>query len=194
MILDEKYWSSRYVNGQTGWDIGYISDPIKAYVDQLTNKDLRILIPGGGNSYEAEYIFAQGFKNTFVVDISHIPLEAFSNRCPLFPKDQLLNMNFFDLDKKFDLVIEQTFFCSLDPKDRDHYASKMGEVLSKKGRLVGVLFNDSLFQDHPPYGGYKEDYMPHFRPYFDFDVFEECYNSIKPREGRELFINLIKKA
>lgn len=30
--------------------------PLKVYFDQLTNKDLKILIPGGGNSHEAEYL------------------------------------------------------------------------------------------------------------------------------------------
>ena len=29
----EQYWSDRYIAGNTGWDIGYPSTPIQAYVD-----------------------------------------------------------------------------------------------------------------------------------------------------------------
>mgnify|MGYP000899644145 FL=1 len=59
----EQYWSKRYLKNQTGWDIGAPSRPIKTYIDQLDNRDLKILIPGAGNSYEAEYLLKQGFKN-----------------------------------------------------------------------------------------------------------------------------------
>ena len=163
MRLDEQYWSKRYINGQTQWDIGYVSDPIKAYVDQLENKELRILIPGCGNSYEAQYLHESGFSNVFLVDISSLPLRTFSERCPGFPNSNLINDDFFNLTDKFDLIIEQTFFCSLNPGDRVDYARKMQELLSTEGKLVGVLFDDELFRDHPPYGGFKEDYIPIFR-------------------------------
>ncbi len=69
MLLDEKFWDSRYQSENTGWDIGQISTPLKAYFDQLDNKKLKILIPGGGNSYEAEYLFEKGFKNVYVVAV-----------------------------------------------------------------------------------------------------------------------------
>lgn len=54
---EETYWTTRYKEKKTGWDIGYPSTPIKAYADQLTDKQLKILIPGAGNAYEAEYFF-----------------------------------------------------------------------------------------------------------------------------------------
>jgi len=56
------YWENRYQNQQTGWDIGEISSPLKAYIDQLEDKSIKILIPGAGNAYEAEYLFLNGFK------------------------------------------------------------------------------------------------------------------------------------
>ena len=45
MELNESYWSTRYQQGQIGWDIGDVSTPIKEYIDQLENKELSILIP-----------------------------------------------------------------------------------------------------------------------------------------------------
>ena len=65
MDLNEDYWDSRYHEKTTGWDVGYITTPIKEYIDQIIDKSLKVLIPGGGNSYEAEYLHHQGFNNVF---------------------------------------------------------------------------------------------------------------------------------
>lgn len=65
MQLDADFWNERYSSQQTGWDIGSPSTPLKEYIDQLTDKDIRILIPGCGNAYEAEYLHQQGFSNVF---------------------------------------------------------------------------------------------------------------------------------
>ena len=67
---EQSYWSQRYLDGHTGWNIGYPSTPIKTYVDQLDNKDISILIPGAGNAYEAEYLWEKGFRNVDVLDIA----------------------------------------------------------------------------------------------------------------------------
>jgi thiopurine S-methyltransferase len=68
----------------------------------------------------------------------------------------------------------------------------MNELLNPGGKLVGLLFNDKLNTDKPPFGGTEEEYLNYFEKYFKIKTFEPCYNSIKPRAGRELFINLEK--
>ncbi|MDH5365834.1 MAG: TPMT family class I SAM-dependent methyltransferase [Cyclobacteriaceae bacterium] len=191
--LNECFWAGKYETNNTGWDIGEISRPIKEYIDQINDKEIKILIPGGGNSYEAGYLYENGFVNVFVVDISRLPLENFSKRCVNFPKDHLIHANFFDIDLRFDLIIEQTFFCAINPQLRNKYAHKMHQLLEPNGKLIGVLFDDELNKDHPPFGGNKLEYKNHFKQYFNFNVFESCYNSIEPRKEKELFINLIKK-
>ncbi|MCH7514995.1 MAG: hypothetical protein IH947_13800 [Bacteroidetes bacterium] len=67
-------------------------------------------------------------------------------------------------------------------------------MLVPGGKVAGVLFDIPLYDDHPPYGGSKEDYIPVFEPWFDLNVFDRCYNSIAPRAGSELFILLEKPA
>ncbi len=191
--LDENFWTERYELNESGWDIGKISMPLKSYIDQLSNKNIKILIPGGGNSYEAEYLFKKGFNNVFVVDLSKIPLENIKKRCANFPAAQLLHQNFFELDMTFDLIIEQTFFCALNPSLREKYAKKMHKLLNKNGKLVGLLFDDELNKDHPPFGGCKKEYETYFNPYFEIKLMERAHNSIEKRAGRELFINLVKR-
>ncbi len=58
MTLDKTYWKYRYQQKQTGWDIGFASTPLVTYFDHLNDKDIKILIPGCGNAYEAEYLFS----------------------------------------------------------------------------------------------------------------------------------------
>lgn len=192
MELGEEYWTGKYQGNFLGWDIGYISTPLKTYFDQLGNKESHILIPGGGYSYEAEYLFQQGFRKVYVADISLVPLRDLQNRIPDFPKGHLLHTDFFELNGQFDLIIEQTFFCALDPRKRPDYARHMAELLKPGGKLVGVLFDTELNRDRPPFGGNKGEYQVYFKPYFQFKYFERCNNSIPPRAGKELFINLVK--
>lgn len=196
-LLDEKYWSNRWLKNETGWDIGYPSTPIKEYIDQLKNNALSVLIPGCGNAYEAEYLYKKGFKNTFVLDISIEALQRFKQRFkqrfPDYPEQNLFHEDFFEHTKKYDLIIEQTFFCAINPSLRSKYAEKAYELLNRGGKLAGLLFNENLVPGNPPFGGNKNEYLQYFEPYFNILVFDECYNSIKPREKRELFVILSKK-
>ncbi len=193
MAFDEKYWTARYSNHSTQWDVGEITTPIKEYVDKLPNKSIRILIPGCGNAHEAAYLHKQGFTNVYIIDISTIPLVNFSKQHPTFPTDHIINKDFFQMNDKFDLIIEQTFFCSLHPTERDKYISQMHKLLKDDGHLVGLLFDTIFNREGPPFGGSEKTYRKLFEPLFNFEVFKRCYNSIAPRLGTELFIKLSKK-
>jgi len=192
--LNKTYWESRYEADETGWDIGYVSTPIKEYIDQLNDKSIRILIPGAGNGYEAEYLWSKGFKNVFVLDIAEQPLENLTQRISEFPKTQLIHNDFFKLKERFDLILEQTFFCALHPKLRKNYVEKMHELLSPKGKLTGLLFNFELTELGPPFGGNITEYKLHFEDRFEIKILEKSYNSIKAREGKELFFIFEKKS
>ncbi len=186
--LNKDYWSGRYENADTTWDIGYPATPLKEYIDQLKDKNIEILIPGAGNAYEAEYLFNKGFKHTHLLDFAQQPLANFKARVPLFNTEHLHQQDFFKHTGSYDLIIEQTFFCAIDPSLRKEYVLKMKELLKPGGKLVGLLFNEPLNSDKPPFGGNKEEYLAYFSPYFEVKVLETAYNSIGPRMGRELFL------
>ena len=185
--FNKNYWEERYAQNETGWNVGYASTPIKAYIDQLKDKTQQILIPGAGNSFEAEYLWNSGFKNVYILDIAKQPLDNFLSRVPEFPKNQLLHTDFFELDTRFDFILEQTFFCALDPQLRDRYAEKMYELLKPKGKLVGLLFDFELTESGPPFGGSLEEYKVLFEDKFRIKQLDKAYNSIKERHGKELF-------
>ena len=191
MKEEQDYWTKRYQEESTGWDIGYPSTPIKEYIDQLEDKSISILIPGAGNAYEAEYLWKQGFRNVFVMDISEFPLKQFRERNQDFPKSQLLLEDFFQHKAEYDLIFEQTFFCSFVPtnENRNRYVKQMASLLKPKGKLVGVWFNIPLTggMEKRPFGGNKDLYLSYLKQSLETITFKKCYNSIPPRMGNELF-------
>ena len=195
MCFSATFWNEKYQNNETGWDLKSASRPLKEYFDQIENKNIKILIPGCGNAYEAEYLLEQGFQDITLVDISEVVVKNLQEKFSDFSQIQVLNQDFFTINSTYDLVIEQTFFCALNPNLREKYVKKMNEIIHENGKLVGVLFNKNFGNDFPPFGGNKDEYQRLFEPYFNFNTFEACYNSIKPRSGSELFIHLtpIKK-
>ena len=186
--LNKNYWSERWVNNQTGWDMGHPSPPITGYIDQLEDKDLRILIPGCGNAYEAEYLHDKGFTNFHVLDITQEPLDLLHNRLPALRNDQLICSDFFHHEAEYDLILEQTFFCAINPVLRSEYVKHAAKLLKPGGKLVGLLWGVEMRIDQPPFGGNHVEYEDLFTPYFEINTLEEAHNSIEPRLGKELFV------
>lgn len=192
-MLDKEFWNNRYKTAQTGWDIGYPSAPLKTFIDTLENKDINILIPGCGRAYEAEYLHLKGFRKVTIIDLSRLALGEFSKRSPSFPKDQLIEGNFFEHKGQYDLIIEQTFFCAIDTNLRKEYVKHTSDLLNKNGKIVGLLFAEEFGNDHPPFGGTKEEYLELFSFHYDIEKMDIASNSIEARKGRELFISLKKQ-
>lgn len=194
-MLDDAYWTERWVNGQTGWDIGYASPALMEFAYNNIPKDAKILIPGAGNAYEAEELFRNGYRNVYVVDISYIPLKNLKSRVPDFPAHQLINSDYLDLKKGFeaDFILEQTFYCALSPTLRDSYVQKSYELLNPDGQMAGLLFDFPLTEEGPPYGGSYDEYISRFSDLFEIITLEKTDKSIKPRSGREFFFHLKKK-
>ncbi|MFM6925600.1 MAG: methyltransferase domain-containing protein [Ferruginibacter sp.] len=193
IALDGNYWSNRYDGGTSFWDLGEVSPPLKNYIDQLTDKNIRILIPGCGNTYEADYLLKQGFTNVTVIDIAPVLVKKLKEKYKNNSNIKIIIGDFFEHEGQYDLVLEQTFFCAIDPALRNNYATKMPELLSHGGKLVGLLFNRSFEEQGPPFGGDQNEYQALFANNFNFKTFEPCHNSFIKRKDSELFINLVKK-
>jgi methyl halide transferase len=190
-FLSKNYWNTRYETEQTGWDLKAVSPPLKAYIDQLTDKEIRILIPGCGSGYEARYLATQGFQNVTVIDIAPLAVEIMKKNLSDYQNITVIEGDFFNHAGEYDLILEQTFFCAIDPALRPKYVQKMSELLTTKGKLVGLLFGVQ-FPNNPPFGGSKEEYVNLFSDKFLVKTLESCYNSVKPRMGNELFFNFFK--
>lgn len=190
-ILDQKFWDSHYRNHHMPWDLGVLSPSIKAYIDSLQDKGIRILIPGCGNAYEAQYLIDQGFCDITLIDISPLLVEKLKNKYEGQSNISIIHGDFFEHQSLYDLILEQTFFCALPPRLRHKYVLKMQMLLAEGGIIAGVLFNRS-FEEGPPFGGSKKEYEELFGTSFEILKIENCQNSTAKRMGSELFIEFRK--
>ena len=187
-----EYWDNRYLNNETGWDMRQVSPPLKSYIDGLKNTEISILIPGCGNAHEAAYLLNKGFTNVTLIDFSYVVTKKLKEKYQDQPIN-IVNENFFDHQGKYDLILEQTFFCALQPSLRGDYVKKCYELLNEDGKIAGVLFNKKFAPSEPPFIATDEEYRQYFEPAFTFLQFENCTNSIQPRLGYELFFEFKKK-
>ena len=189
--LDALYWDAQWKSNTIGWDLGMPAPPLVSLIDSIKNKDAKILIPGCGNAYEADYLVSNGFTNITLIDISEtacaILKEKFLNQGAV----RVLCEDIFKLEDKFDVIIEQTFFCALPPSMRQRYVWKMHNLLNANGILAGLLFNRT-FEVGPPFGGSREEYEKLFQTAFHIDQLSTANNSVAPRANTELFFSFVK--
>lgn len=191
--LDANFWNLRWQTGRIGWDIGCAAPPITEFMQNYENKDAAILIPGCGNAYEAEFLVEKGFTNITLIDIAEEAVKQLKVKFKDASQVTILNEDFFKHQGKYDLIIEQTFFCAQVLPRRTEYVQKIHSLLNPSGKLMGVLFGVDFGPEGPPFGGNINEYRSLFESLFEINKLESCYNSIKPRAGSELFIELTKK-
>lgn len=88
MKLDANYWSARYSQGKTGWDIGQASPSLINYCKDL--KPLtKILIPGAGRAYEFLALKELGFSDVRIIDFAPALNEELQEAFPNHRQDLL---------------------------------------------------------------------------------------------------------
>lgn len=188
MSLDPQFWNDLYQYNLTAWDMGRISPPLEAYFTQIKDKTQSILIPGCGNSYEAAWLVEHGFTDITLIDISDLLTSRLRQKFTI----PIITGDFFQHTGSYDLIVEQTFFCALQPHLRPQYVEHMHSLLRPGGKLIGLLFDrefhgDTSPADGPPFGGHEPEYRQLLEKKFTLRTLSPCYNSIKPRAGSELF-------
>ncbi len=191
--MDENYWTHRWNTGQTGWDMGHASPAICAFAEERIPEDACILIPGAGNAYEGEWLYQHGWKKVHILDIAAPALDRIRRNRPDFPSDQLIHGDFFQHEGEYDFVLEQTFFCALNPQLRDDYVAHMARLIPKGGMLAGLLFDFPLTEQGPPFGGSRDEYESRFSTHFTVEELAITYLSIKPRAGKEFWFEARRK-
>ncbi|MFA6261396.1 MAG: methyltransferase [Bacteroidia bacterium] len=193
--LNRDFWEDRYRTQQIGWDIGYPTPALVNYFNTIADKQSRILIPGCGNAYEAQSLLESGFTHITLIDIAPTAVQHIREKYAAAISNnslQVIGADFFDHEAQYDLIIEQTFFCALDPKLRQAYARKMHDLLKPGGKLAGLLFNFPLTEEGPPFGGSEAEYRELFESLFTLTI-DPTPDSIPPRAGRELFFEAVKR-
>jgi len=187
------YWERSYRSGEMGWDLGK-STPILNQWIKTCKDPLTICVLGAGNGWDAVNFAKKGHLIT-AVDFAESAvknMQAAARRSDL--KMEILHMDIFELNliysNKFDVVIEYTCFCAIDPSRRREYLEMVRHILKPKGELVGLLFpiDKDPSDGGPPYAVELDPTIKLISEYLSLIIREVPTMSIKAREGREIFV------
>lgn len=190
-ILNKNYWNSRYQMGETGWNIGKPSPPLTRIIDVCEDKKMRILIPGCGNAHEADYLLQKGFERITLIDIAPLLVDELKTKYADNQHIEVILGDFFQHEGEYDLILEQTFFCAIEPNLREKYVWKMHQLLATNGKIAGLLF-DKEFEQSPPFGGNADGYKKLFGQAFEITRLVACDHSIISRQNTELTVEFVK--
>ena len=101
---------------------------------------------------------------------------------------RVLFQDFFTLDEThsgvYDILLEQTFFCAIQPEDRRDYVETAHRILKPGGFLMG-LFYETGEQGGPPFNTTEQDLQEHFSGKFSQVRLEKCDHSAEQRKDKE---------
>jgi hypothetical protein len=194
---DKDFWNSRYVENNTGWDLGLVSPPLVWMVSAgWLPPGSRVLIPGAGRCYEGIYLAGLGYSVTAVDFAPEAAREARENAEKNGVSLSVLEQDLFLMDPKvtgtFDILFEQTCFCAIDPERRVHYKEMAERMIRKGGELLGLFYAHGR-EGGPPWTTTEEEVRALFGESFDFSECAITPHSVDSRKGEELMVRLIRR-
>jgi len=145
------FWTVRYAAGKTPWDFGGVPSALKSFLER-TSVPCRILIPGCGSGYEVQAFHAAG-HDVSAIDFSPAAVDH-AKRVLGELAERVVLGDFFAHDfggRRFDVIYERTFLCSMTPSRWPEYVNRVAELLSPGGRLIGVFLYGERSSSGPPY-------------------------------------------
>lgn len=167
------YWSARYRRGDTPWDLG---QETPAFVALLKRFDFpkpidgyrpRVAVPGCGYGHDALLFAEHGYQVT-AIDFAPEPLEYLRSMARLRGVElEILCADVFTLSTThracFDVVLEYTCYCAIDPRRRQEYAHVIAAILKPKGILAGLFFPlDDIERTQPPFTVHESEIREQF--------------------------------
>jgi hypothetical protein len=177
------FWETRYRDHVTPWDAGSVPAALRHYARRLEPAS-RVLIPGCGSAYEAQYLLENGF-DALAIDFSQAAVEAAQHTLARFPgRVRFADFFEFDFGAPCDCVYERAFLCALPPKMWPQYAERMAEIIRPGGTLAGFFFFKETPRG-PPFGTTPEALAALLDPWFERTEDLPVENSIEVFKGAE---------
>jgi len=197
-VSNDKFWNQCYIDNNTGWDIGSVTPVFKQWADSLQKKS-KILVPGAGNGYDPLYFSSLGHDVT-AIDFS----EAAVSKMKLKAKEENLSLkvircDFFDMldkfKKDFEYIVEYTFYCAIDPINRNKYIDIVHHLLNDNGKLIALFLplNKDISDGGPPFAVKESEIENKFSKKFDLIDSYMHPLSINQRKENEKFYIFKKK-
>ena len=181
-------WQGHYDANDLGWDLGQVAPPfVKLWQEEKLPLG-KVLVPGCGRGHEVIFLAENEFDVT-AVDFSAGAVTYLKNALKERNLEgRVLHQDFFSLDDThagiYDLVLEQTFFCAISPRQRQDYVLNVSRILKPGGMLVGLFYHTNE-QGGPPYNTTREDIERHFSKNFKIQELDKTSLSAEQRKGKE---------
>ncbi len=145
-----QFWNQRWAVGKIPWDLGGVPPALESFLARPLPRS-HVLIPGCGSGYEVRAFHEAGHEVTAIEFSTPAVARARGVLGSLGRK--VIHGDFFKHDfreRRYGLVYERGFLCSLPPARWPDYASRMANLLRPGGRLVG-LFLYGQEPEPPPF-------------------------------------------
>ena len=172
------FWTVRYAAGKTPWDFGGVPSALKSFLERSSVPG-RILIPGCGSGYEVHAFHAAGY-DVSAIDFSPAAVDQAKKVLGVLSERVILG-DFFMHDfgeRRFDLIYERTFLCSMAPSRRPEYVNRMADLLVPGGRLIGVFLYGQWSSSGPPFPLTDTDAEQLFKKHFQLVWSEAMTDSL----------------
>ena len=188
-------WQRHYEENDLGWDLGQVAPPFVKLWQEEKMPLGKVLVPGCGRGHEVVFLAENGFDVT-AIDFSSGAVTYLKNALKKRNLEgRILHQDFFRLDEShegvYDLVLEQTFFCAISPKQRRDYVLNVSRILKPGGILVGLFYHTDE-QGGPPYNTTREDIEMHFSKKFEIQELDKTSLSAEQRKDKE-WLGILKK-
>lgn len=191
------FWNKTYHNGRIPWDLHGPTPIFRRLVQDGTLTPGRIIVLGAGRGHDARMLARHGFQVT-AVDFAASAVQAMRQLDdPRYPVT-IVEADLFELPFKifghFDLVLDYTCYCAIDPGRRDEYADVVTRLLRSEGRLVMLAFPIGRRGGGPPFVVQPNEIIAAFTMRgFHLDLHEQPGDSVPSRQGIEELLILRKQ-
>src|SRR5262249_24023982 len=193
--MSETDWEKRYQTKDMPWEKG---EPSPGLVDFLAAHPKlprgKVCIPGCGTGHDVLAWAKAGF-DAFGYDVAPSAVRLARERVAAAGlRSQVDRADFLIVvaPQLFDWVFEHTFFCAIDPSERDAYVRAVVRWVKPRGYYLAMnyLIPD---QEGPPFGTTRAELWERFSPHFEL-LEEKVPRSYPNRTGLELLLWWKRKA
>ncbi|MFZ6182350.1 methyltransferase domain-containing protein [Nannocystis pusilla] len=185
---EARFWDPLFAADAGGWELGRAAPPLVAWFSEHVPKGMQALVPGCGRGHEARLLAA---LEATVTAIDLAPT-AIAQAQAMTPAGLAITFAVQDLFARigqppaFDLVVEHTCFCAIDPARRDDYVTAVADSLLPGGMLVGLFYAHGR-PGGPPFTTDRAEVERRFAPRFAIEQLEVAHGSTLIRHRQELF-------
>ena len=142
-ISSPEFWEKRYSDNNIPWDTETTTPALINSINHSSSKKIAIL----GCGYSKDSIFlAKKNHSVYSIDFAAKPIDYLNDikkresLDTLFPIQKDIFETKSEYSNFFDIVLEYTCFCAIDPQRRIEYINSVNRILNKNGQFIALFF------------------------------------------------------